>query len=74
MRIFKVVRCLDFDVEVFELPFQADRGQTALILASNYGELEMVKLLLESDADVNITGDKVFQFRCTGSSTNTLLR
>jgi ankyrin repeat protein len=46
----------------------------ALISASTYGHVEIVKLLLEYGANVNIQGEKVFQFRCSGSSTNTLLR
>jgi ankyrin repeat protein len=66
-----MVRCLDFDMEVLELPFQ---GNTALKSASKFGHLEIIKFLLESGANVNIKGGKVFQFRCTGSSTNTLLR
>jgi ankyrin repeat protein len=59
-------------MEVLELPFQAHKTKTALTAASASGELEMVKLLLESGANANIKGDKVFQFRCAGSSTNTL--
>jgi ankyrin repeat protein len=61
-------------MEVLELPFQAHESKTALMHVSASGELEMVKLLFESGADMNIKGDKVFQFRCGGSSTNTLLR
>jgi ankyrin repeat protein len=53
---------LDFDTEVLELPFQAPERKTALMHASGCGQLEIVKLLLESGADVNIKGGKVFHF------------
>jgi ankyrin repeat protein len=49
-------------MEVLELLFQAHNGPTPLTAASASRELKMVKLLLESGADVNIKGDKVFQF------------
>jgi ankyrin repeat protein len=40
---------------------------TVLNVASMYGHVEIVKLLLGSGANVNIQGKKVFQFRQGGT-------
>ena len=54
---FKQIDAIVWDKSAFIFCSSFQHGQTSLMLASSHGRLDVVKLLLESGADVNIQDD-----------------
>ncbi len=43
-------------IQIYEVNYAANNGTTALIIAAGHGHIDIVRLLIEHNADVNAAG------------------